>query len=130
MRSVLQPEGWPRPKGYANGIVAEGRMVFVAGQIGWNERQELASGLLRQVEQALLNIVAVLRAANAGPDCIVRMTWYLKDMDDYIANLSGIGEAYRRIIGRHFPTMTAIEVRRLAEPGALVEIEATGVVSS
>jgi enamine deaminase RidA (YjgF/YER057c/UK114 family) len=125
----LQPAGWATPKGYANGIVARGRQVFVAGQIGWNEKCELiGDDFVAQVEQALRNIVAVLAEAGGDPAHIVRLTWYVTDKAAYVAKQREIGEAYRRVIGRHFPTMTLIVVAGLLEPGAKVEIEATAVV--
>lgn len=124
---VLQPQGWPQPKGYANGIVAEGRTIWVAGQIGSDAAGAVAPGLPAQIEQALRNIVAVLATAGAGPERIVRLTWYMTDLALYEAHLKEIGQAYRRVMGRHFPTMTVVEIRRLVEPKALVEIEATAV---
>ena len=125
---VLQPPGWPRPKGYANGIVAEGRQVYVAGQIGWDEQQKFPSTLAQQVRQALENIVAVLREADAGPEHVVRLTWYVTSRDEYYAELQQIGDAYREIMGRHFPTMAVVQVVALMEASAKVEIEATAVV--
>jgi len=126
---VLQPRGWATPKGYANGIAAQGRQIFVAGQIGWNETCKLVSDdFVAQVEQALRNIVAVLAEAGGAPHHLVRLTWYVTDRAEYASRQSAIGEAYRRIIGRHFPTMTLIIVAGLLEPGAKVEIEATAVI--
>jgi enamine deaminase RidA (YjgF/YER057c/UK114 family) len=125
---VLQPAGWPRPKGYANGIVAEGRQVYVAGQIGWDEQQQFPSTLAAQVRQTLKNIVAVLREADARPEHVVRLTWYVTSRDEYHAELQQIGEAYREIMGRHFPTMAVMQVVALMEADAKVEIEATAVV--
>jgi enamine deaminase RidA (YjgF/YER057c/UK114 family) len=125
---VLQPPGWPRPKGYANGIVAEGRQVFVAGQIGWDEQQQFPSTLAAQVRQTLKNIVAVLREAEARPEHVVRLTWYVTSRDEYYAELQQIGEAYRDVMGRHFPTMAVVQVVALMEANAKVEIEATAVV--
>lgn len=126
----LQPPDWPRPKGYSNGIAAKGTMVFVAGEIGWNPVSEKVevSGFADQARQALENIVAVLDQAGAKPEHIVRMTWYVIDKEDYLANLRGVGEAYRAVIGKHFPVMAAIEVKGLMEPGAKLEIEATAVI--
>jgi len=125
----LQPLGWRRPSGYSNGVMAEGRLVFVAGQIGWDAEQRLVEGgLVQQTVQALRNIMAVLAEAGAGPEHIVRMTWYVVDKRDYLARQQGIGEAYRAAIGKHFPAMTLVEVRDLLEEGALVEIEATAVI--
>lgn len=125
---VLQPAGWPRPKGYANGMVAEGRQVFVAGQVGWDEQQQFPSTLAEQVRLALKNIVTVLREADAGPEHVVRLTWYVTNRDEYHAELQQIGAAYREIMGRHFPTMAVVQVVALMEASAKVEIEATAVV--
>ena len=125
----LQPNGWPQPKGYANGMAADGRLVFVAGQIGWDEKAELVSGdFVAQVERALQNIVAVLAEAGAEPRHLVRMNWYVTDKAEYAARQREIGEAYRRVIGRYFPAMTLLVVKDLLEPGAKVEIEATAVL--
>jgi len=125
---VLQPPGWPRPKGYANGMVAEGRQVFVAGQVGWDEQQQFPKTLAEQVRQTLKNIVTVLREGDAGPEHIVRLTWYIISRDEYNAELQQIGEAYREILGRHFPTMSVVQVVALMEAQAKVEIEATAVI--
>jgi enamine deaminase RidA (YjgF/YER057c/UK114 family) len=125
---TIEPPGWPRPKGYANGIVAEGRVLFIAGQIGCDPSGAWADGLVAQVEAALRNIAAVLAAAGAAPANVARMTWYMTDLADYGAHLKEIGAAYRKVMGRHFPAMTAVEVKRLVEPRALVEIEATAVL--
>jgi len=125
---VLQPPGWPRPKGYANGMVAEGRQVFVAGQVGWDEQQQFPKTLAEQVRQTLKNIVTVLREGDARPEHIVRLTWYITSRDEYNAELQQIGEAYREILGRHFPTMAVVQVVALMEAQAKVEIEATAVI--
>ena len=125
---VLQPAGWPRPKGYSNGMVAEGRQVFVAGQVGWDEQQQFPETLGEQVRQTLKNIVAVLNEADARPEHIVRLTWYVTSRDEYYAELPHIGAAYREVIGRHFPTMAVVQVVALMEAKAKVEIEATAVV--
>lgn len=125
---VLQPADWPRPKGYANGMVAEGRQVFVAGQVGWDDRHQFPDTLAEQVRQALRNIVTVLKEADARPEHIVRLTWYVTSRDEYLTELSQIGEAYREIMGRHFPTMAVVQVVALMEAQAKVEIEATAVV--
>ncbi|MFL6635867.1 MAG: RidA family protein [Massilia sp.] len=126
---VLQPPGWPRPRGYANGIAARGRFVFVSGMIGWNADGRFDSDdFTAQARQALRNIVTVLREADARPEHIVRMTWYVVDKRDYLAAGSALGAAYREIIGAHYPAMTAVEVRALIEDRARVEIEATAVV--
>lgn len=125
---VLQPAGWPRPKGYANGVVADGRQVYVAGQVGWNEQQVFAEGMAAQVRQTLQNIVAVLKEAGAGPEHIVRLTWYVTSRDEYYADLPGIGQAYREVIGKHYPVMAVMQVVALMEAQAKVEIEATAVI--
>ena len=125
----LQPSGWPHPRGYANGIVAEGRIVFVAGQIGWNAHGEFETDdFVGQVRQALLNIVAVLAEAGAAPDRIARMTWYITDKAEYRASLQEIGRVYREVIGAHYPAMTLVQVAALLEDRAKVEIEATAVL--
>jgi len=126
--TALLPAGWPAPKGYANGIKARGELVFVAGQIGWDTHGRFAPGFIAQVRKALQNIVAVLATAGAGPEHVVRLTWYVIDMAEYRASLTALGTAYRDVMGRNFPTMTLVEVKSLAEPEALVEIEATAVV--
>ena len=126
---ILHPEGWAPAKGYAKGIVAEGRQVYVAGQVGWNERCEFVSDdFVAQVEQALRNIVAVLKEAGGGPEHVVRMTWYLTDKPEYVARPREIGEAYRRVMGKNFPAMSAFVVMALIEDRAKVEIEATAVI--
>ena len=126
---LLQPAEWLAPKGYANGIAARGTLVFVGGQIGWNGQQQFESDdFIAQTRQALLNIAAVLREANAGPEHIVRMTWYIVDRDEYVKRLKELGAVYREIIGRNFPTMSCVEVSRLVESRAKVEIEVTAVV--
>jgi enamine deaminase RidA (YjgF/YER057c/UK114 family) len=125
---ALQPEGWPRPVGYANGVAARGRLVFVAGQIGWDTSGALQQGLVAQVRQALENVVAVLRAGEAEPRHLVRMTWYVVDREAYRTARREIGQVYREIVGAHFPAMTLVQVAALLEDRALVEIEATAVV--
>ena len=128
-REILQPPGWARPRGYANGIAAEGRQVFVSGQIGWDGEQRFASeDFAAQTRQALANVVAVLACAGAKPEHLVRMTWYVTSRDDYNASLVEIGAAYRELIGRNFPAMSVVVVAGLLEPRAKVEIEATAVV--
>jgi len=126
--TVLQPPDWPRPKGYANGMAGEGRVVFVAGQIGWDAGQCFADGLLAQIEQALRNVLAVLAEAGAGPGHIARMTWYVTDIPAYRAAAKHLGPIWREVMGRHFPAMAVVGVSELVEPQALVEIEATAVV--
>lgn len=126
---ILQPDKWPRPRGYANGVAARGRQLFIAGQIGWNERGELAgSDLATQARQALRNIVTILVAGGAKPEHLVRLTWFVTNRQAYLDAAKPLGEAYREVIGAHFPAMTAVEVSALMEPGAVVEIEATAVV--
>ncbi len=126
---ALQPPGWPRPRGYANGIEASGRLVFVAGQIGWDQTGAFPSAdLAGQVRQTLSNVVAVLAEAGAGPEHVVRLTWYVTDRDEYLATPKEIGAAYREIMGRHFPAMAVVVVAGLVEEQAKVEIEATAVV--
>lgn len=126
---TLQPDGWPRPRGYANGISARGRQVHVAGQIGWNSAEQLVSTeFVAQARQALCNIVDILACDGARAEHLVRLTWYVVDREVYIANAKALGDAYREVIGLHFPTMSAVQVCALMEPGALVEIEATAVV--
>jgi enamine deaminase RidA (YjgF/YER057c/UK114 family) len=127
---ILQPPGWPKPKGYVNGIVAKGRLVFVAGQVGWNPAEEkfVSDDFVAQARQALANIVAILAEGGAKPEHIVRMTWYVADRDEYLASAKELGAAYREVIGRNFPVMTAIQVTGFVERGAKLEIEVTAVV--
>ena len=126
---TIQPDGWAAPKGYANGISAKGRQVFIAGQIGWNaEARFETDDFVAQVEQALKNVVAVLTAAGGKPEHIVRLNWYITDKGEYAENQRAIGEAYRRVIGRNFPAMTLLVVAGLLEPRAKDEIEATAVL--
>ena len=125
---VLLPEGWPRPVGYANGVVARGRLLFVAGQVGWDTSGAFAEGLVGQVRQALENVVTVLQAGGAEPRHLARMTWYIMDRAAYVAGRSEIGRAYREVIGPHYPAMTLVQVAALLEARALVEIEATAVI--
>jgi enamine deaminase RidA (YjgF/YER057c/UK114 family) len=125
---VLQPGGWPQPKGYANGIAADGRFVVTGGVVGWDAEGRFAEGFVAQVRQALENIVAILAEGGARPEHLVRLTWYVVDMDEYIANLRALGKAYRDVIGVHYPSMALVQVVRLVEPAARVEIEATAVV--
>jgi len=126
---LLHPKHWRPAKGFANGVAAQGRQVFVAGQVGWNAEQDFASDdFVAQVEQALGNIKEVLAQAGALPEHLVRLTWYVTDKREYIARLKEVGEAYRRALGRHFPAMTLVQVVGLLEDRAKVEIEATAVV--
>ncbi|HSK43935.1 MAG TPA: RidA family protein [Candidatus Binatia bacterium] len=125
----LQPPDWPQPKGYANGVAAKGSLVFVSGIVGWNAQGEFeALDFVAQVRQALLNIVEILAQANAKPEHIARMTWYVLDKNEYMASAKEMGPAYREIIGRHYPAMTVVEVSGLLEANARVEIEVTAVV--
>jgi len=126
--TFLQPAGWPRPVGYANGILARGDLIFTGGLIGWDAEGRFADGLVGQVRQALVNITTVLAEAGATPEHLVRMTWYVVDMEAYRAAGPALGRAYRVVIGRHYPAMAVLEVTRLVEPQALVEIEATAVI--
>ena len=127
--TILQPPGWPRPKGYAQGVSAEGRIVFVSGQIGWDEQGHFTWRLMAaQVRQALLNIVAILAEAGARPEHVVRLTWYITDKREYLDDQREIGEAYREVMGRHFPAMSVVVVAALLEEAAKVEIEATAVI--
>ncbi|HSC99379.1 MAG TPA: RidA family protein [Casimicrobiaceae bacterium] len=125
----LQPPGWAPPKGYANGIAAHGRLVFVGGQIGWNAQQQFESDdFVAQARRALQNIVAVLAEAGAAPEHVVRMTWYVVDKREYASSLRALGSAYREVMGNHYPAMTAVQVVALIEDRARVEIEATAVM--
>ena len=126
---TLLPPGWPRPKGYSNGISAKGRTVYTAGVVGWDAQEHFTSNTLPgQFEQVLTNILAILAEDGAGPEHLVRLTCYVTSIEAYIASLNEIGEAWKRTIGRHFPAMALVEVVRLVEPQAMVEIEATAVV--
>lgn len=127
--SFLNPEGWVQAKGYANGIMATGQVIFTGGLIGWNGQQQFEhEDLVGQFEQTLKNIVAVLETAGARPEHLVRLTWYITDKAEYLGNLKEIGAAYRRVLGRHFPTMAVVQVVALMEDAAKIEIEATAVV--
>jgi enamine deaminase RidA (YjgF/YER057c/UK114 family) len=126
---ILQPPDWPRPRGYANGVAAEGRLVFVAGQIGWDATQTIVSDdIVQQVRQTLENTLAVLREAGAGPQHVARMTWYVTDRREYLARARELGEAYRALMGHHYPAMAVVEVSALMEERAKVEIETTAVI--
>lgn len=125
---VLQPAGWPRPQGHANGIKARGEFIFVGGMVGWDAQQRFPTGFAAQARQALQNIVAVLAEGGAKPEHIVRMTWYVRDIDEYTRAKEELGHAYRAIVGHHFPAMALIEVSRLVEHQARLEIEATAVL--
>ncbi|MDZ4692235.1 RidA family protein [Terricaulis sp.] len=128
MRTLL-PDGWPRPRGYANGIEADGRIVFVAGQIGWTPAGVFeATTLAAQFAQTLDNTLAVLREAGAGPEHVARMTWYITDKRDYLASLAAIGATWREKMGKNYPAMAVVEVKALIEDAALIEIETTAVL--
>jgi enamine deaminase RidA (YjgF/YER057c/UK114 family) len=129
MHETLQPEGWAKPIGYANGVAATGRTIYVGGQIGWNENCEFETDdFVGQARQTLKNIVAVLAAGGAGPEHITTMTWYFTSKAEYLGNLKGLGQAYRDVIGRNFPAMAAVQVVALVEDRAKIEIQATAVV--
>jgi enamine deaminase RidA (YjgF/YER057c/UK114 family) len=124
----LLPDGWPRPRGYSNGILAQGKQVFIAGMVGWDQDGLFADGLVDQFRKILENTVATLKEGGATPADIVRMTWYIKDLDDYRSNLAGIGQAYRDVIGKNYPVMAVVGVSDLVEQEALIEIETTAVI--
>lgn len=128
---LLHPSHWKAAVGYANGVLASGRMIFVGGQIGWNGDQVFESDdFVAQVHQALTNIVEVLKEADAGPQHLVRLTWYVTDKQEYLSRLKEVGAAYREVVGKHFPAMTMVQVADLIEDRAKVEIEATAVIPS
>ena len=128
-REFLQPPGWAAPKGYSNGVSTRGRQIYLAGQIGWNESQQLVSARFAvQVRQALQNIMALLAQAGGRPEHLVRLTWFVSSLDEYRAEQKEIGAAYRDVIGRHYPPMSVVQVVALLEQGAKVEIEATAVI--
>ena len=126
---ILQPPGWAKPRGFSNGIVAEGKQIFIAGQIGWTgEAKWEARDFAGQFRQALLNIITVLKEAKGKPEHIVRLTWYVIDRQEYLNSLKAVGEAYRELMGKHYPTMAVVQVSGLIEPEARLEIEATAVI--
>lgn len=125
---ILLPEGWPRPRGYSNGMIAKGRILVTGGVIGWDETETLAKGFAAQTRQALANILAILREGGAGPEHLVRLTWYVTDIETYAASLKEMGAIWRDLIGPHYPCMALVQVVRLVESDALVEIEATAVL--
>jgi enamine deaminase RidA (YjgF/YER057c/UK114 family) len=125
---VLQPSGWPVPKGYANGMAADGRIVVTGGVIGWDVEERLADGFVAQVRQTLANIKAILAEGGARPEHLVRLTWYVVDIEEYLENLKTLGQIYRETFGTHYPAMALVQVVRLVEKKARVEIEATAVV--
>ena len=129
MHRPLQPEGWPRPAGYANGVVARGRTIFLAGQVGWNEEGRFESDdLVAQIAQALRNITTVLACDGAGPEHVTNLVWYFIDKREYVNRLPEVGKVYREIMGKNFPAMTAVQVSALIEDRAKVEIQATAVL--
>jgi len=129
IHQMLQPDGWAPPKGYANGVAARGTQIFVGGQIGWNAQQQFETDdFIAQCRQALRNVVDVLRAGGAGPEHMVRMTWYVTSRDEYNARLKELGAVYREVVGKHFPAMTCVQVAGLMEARAQVEIEVTAVL--
>jgi enamine deaminase RidA (YjgF/YER057c/UK114 family) len=126
---VLQPPGWARPRGFANGIAAQGKLVFIAGQIGWTGQGEWKErSFAGQFRQALSNVIAVLKEAQGKPGHIVRLTWYVLDKQEYLSSVKEVGAAYRDLMGKHYPTMAVVQVGGLVEPEARLEIEATAVV--
>jgi enamine deaminase RidA (YjgF/YER057c/UK114 family) len=125
---ILQPSGWPAPKGYANGMTADGRLVVTGGVIGWDHQGHLPADFVAQVRQTLSNIAAILAEGGARPEHLVRLTWYVVDMEEYLASLKTLGQIYREIFGAHYPAMALLQVVRLVEKAAKVEIEATAVV--
>jgi len=129
LHEILQPAAWPRPRGYANGIAAHGTQLFLAGQIGWDAHQQLVgTDVVSQTAQALRNVLAILAEAGGRPEHVVRLTWYLTDLDGYRAAGREIGAVYRELMGTHYPAMSAVQVAGLVEPGAVVEIECTAVI--
>jgi enamine deaminase RidA (YjgF/YER057c/UK114 family) len=125
---ILIPDGWPKPSGYSNAIVASGRILVLSGQIGWNEAGVIAAGITAQVKQALLNIARLLAEADSGPEALVRLSWYVRDLDEYTTHLRDIGAAYRSVMGHFYPAMTLVQVGRLVEPDARVEIDGMAVL--
>ncbi len=133
MSTVIQPEGWPKPSGFSNGIVASGKLLFVAGTIGWDPRAPtptLPAGFVEQFDQALLNICEVVRAAGGKPEQIARLTIYVTDKKEYLGNLKAIGAAWRKHLGRHYPAVALLQISALVEDAAKLEIEATAVLES
>ena len=126
--TVLQPPGWPAPRGYSNGVAGAGRVVMIGGQVGWDAGGQFADGFVAQADQALRNILAVVREAGGGPEHLARLTWYVLDVAEYRASLPALGAAYRDVLGRWYPAMTLVQVAALVEPEARVEIEATAIV--
>jgi enamine deaminase RidA (YjgF/YER057c/UK114 family) len=128
-RTFLHPRGWKPAKGFSNGVAAQGRMIFLAGQVGWNAEQQFeSSDFVAQARQALANIVTLVAEAGGGPEHITRLTWFVLDKQEYLSRLGELGEAYRGVMGRHFPAMTLVQVGALVEDEARLEVEATAVV--
>jgi enamine deaminase RidA (YjgF/YER057c/UK114 family) len=126
---IVQPEGWPRPRGYSNGVVAEGRVLFVSGMVAWDEHEQFRSDdIVEQVRQALANTLTMLKAGGARPEHVARMTWYITDKREYMARGKEIGAVYRELMGAHYPAMSMVQVAALMEDRAKVEIEATAVI--
>jgi enamine deaminase RidA (YjgF/YER057c/UK114 family) len=128
MLKQIEPEGWPKPRGYSNGMMGEGRVLLVGGMVGWDAEQRFPESFVAQCDQALQNIMAVVRAAGGGPEHIGRLTWYVTDMAEYRESLAELGPAYRAVMGRHYPAMALVQVGALVEPQARVEIEATAIL--
>ncbi|WP_048646958.1 RidA family protein [Nitratireductor soli] len=128
LHRILQPEGWPTPKGYANAVMTDGGLIFTGGLVGWDAQGRFPEGFVAQAHQTFRNISAVLAEAGAGPEHLTRLTWYVRSVEDYLADPKGLGQAYRDVFGRCFPAMATVEVTRLVEPDALLEIEATAVL--
>jgi enamine deaminase RidA (YjgF/YER057c/UK114 family) len=128
MLTTINPEDWPQPRGYANGMLGQGRVLCIGGQIGWDLEGRFPEGFVAQVRQALENIAAVLRAAGGGPEHVARLTWYVTDMDEYRGALAELGPVYRAVMGRHYPAMALVQVVALVEREAKVEIEATAIL--
>lgn len=126
--AILQPPDWPRPKGYSNGLMAEGRLVVTGGIVGWDANGRFPAGFVDQAHQCFRNIAAILAEAGAGPEHLVRLTWYVTDIEEYLADAKGLGRAYRDVFGRSFPAMATVQVVRLVERAAKIEIEATAVL--
>lgn len=127
--SFLHPKAWKKPKGYSNGIAAKGRIVFVAGQVGWNAQERFDSDdFVAQARQTLANIVAIVHEAGGGVEHITRLTWFVVDKNEYLSRLGDLGQAYRGVMGKHFPVMTLVQIAGLVEDGAKLEIEATAVL--
>lgn len=129
MHKIVQPDGWKEPRGYANGVLAEGATLYIGGQIGWNADQVfVAKDFVGQMEQALINICDVLQAGGGSPEHLTRLTWYVTDKQEYLAKQREVGQAYRRVLGKNFPAMTMVVVSALVEDDAMIEIEATAVI--